>query len=330
MSIYFIRMKNSKPSILHLDQIKSCLKKVDLIPLIEEGFVAYSEGRSVVPPVGELIFEDPPGDTHIKYGYIRNQEYYTVKIASGFYNNPAIGLKASQGIMLIFSQSTGLLECILLDGGFLTDIRTVIASMITIKYLAPDEVKRVGVMGTGIQAALQLEYLCKYFKYKDIMIWGRDKEKAVDLKNKMHDLPCQIHVCKDSTELANRCDVIITTTASDSPILNYKDLRPNVHITALGSDTGHKVELDSSILERSDIVVSDSISQSHSRGEVFRARQAGCINDTEMIELGQLIANPSLGRKGGDEITVADLTGVAVQDIMIATAIYNHYLNGSE
>ena len=75
-----------------LDQIKSALEGVDLMPLIEEGFVAYSDGRSVVPPVGELVFKDPPGDVHIKYGYIQGDEYYCIKIASGFYQNEKLGL----------------------------------------------------------------------------------------------------------------------------------------------------------------------------------------------------------------------------------------------
>lgn len=84
----------------------------------------------MVPPVGELIFDDPPGDTHIKYGYIRNDAYYVIKIASGFYDNPKLGLSATNGLMLLFSQRTGELVSILLDEGHLTNIRTAAAGAV--------------------------------------------------------------------------------------------------------------------------------------------------------------------------------------------------------
>ena len=94
------------------DQIRAAVDEIDVTPLIEEGFVAYSEGRVVVPPVGELTFEDPPGDTHIKYGYIRGDDAFVIKIASGFYANPTLGLPSSSGLMLLFSQQTGQLRAL--------------------------------------------------------------------------------------------------------------------------------------------------------------------------------------------------------------------------
>ena len=94
-------------NIITLDQIKAALPSVNLMDDIEKGFVAYSHGESVVPPVGELIFQDPPGEIHIKYGYLKNDDYYVIKIASGFFDNPKHGLSPSDGMMLVFSQKTG-------------------------------------------------------------------------------------------------------------------------------------------------------------------------------------------------------------------------------
>ena len=93
--------------IINLNQIKEIIKSIDFIPEIEKGFVAYSQGNAVVPPVGELIFKKPPGDVHIKYGYIVNDDYYVIKIASGFYENPKLQLPSSNGLMLLFSQKLG-------------------------------------------------------------------------------------------------------------------------------------------------------------------------------------------------------------------------------
>jgi len=116
--------------IIPLEVIERVLKRIDVVGLMEEGFVAYSEGRAMVPPVGELIFEDPPGETHIKYGYIRGGDHYVIKIASGFYGNSEIGLPSGSGLMLLLSQKTGFLEAVLLDEGRLTDVRTAAAGAV--------------------------------------------------------------------------------------------------------------------------------------------------------------------------------------------------------
>ena len=113
--------------VVALEQIKAVLPGIDLIPLIEEGFVAYSQGRAVVPPVGELIFKDPPGDVHIKYGYIEREDYFVIKIASGFPDNEKLDLPSGSGMMLLFRQETGEPVCLLHDEAYLTDIRTAVA-----------------------------------------------------------------------------------------------------------------------------------------------------------------------------------------------------------
>lgn len=93
--------------IISLDEIKRALGTVDAVSAIKDGFISYSDGRAVIPPVGELLFREPPGEVHIKYGYIHGDEYYVIKIASGFYENPVLGLSSSNGLMLLFSQKTG-------------------------------------------------------------------------------------------------------------------------------------------------------------------------------------------------------------------------------
>ena len=146
-------------NIYTLEQIKRAVETMNFSTEIEKGFVAYSNGQVVVPPVGELIFEDPPGDTHIKYGYIKGDEYYVIKIASGFYQNVKINLPSSSGLMLVFSQKTGVLETVLLDEGFLTNVRTAVAGEIVAKYMAPEKVTTIGVFGTGTMARMQVQIL---------------------------------------------------------------------------------------------------------------------------------------------------------------------------
>ena len=311
--------------ILSLTTIKEYLLSLNLIPIIEEGFVALSSEKAVVPPVGELLFRNPPGEAHIKYGYIKNQSYFIVKIASGFYENPKSGISSSQGVMLLFSQQTGELHAILLDEGYLTGIRTAIASMITLKYLAPKKVDCLGIIGTGIQAQLQLHYLKQVCDCQNIMVWGRNKEHARLFKSKFKKSNYSVKVALSIGELTGKCNVIITTTSSTKPLLETGQIKPGTHITAIGSDTSEKTELSPTLIKKADILVSDSIAQSKARGEIYQARQNHNLDESKLIELGSLIQNPELGRTSDRQITIADLTGVAVQDIMIATAIFNRH-----
>ena len=136
-------------TVINIKDIKSIVKNIDVVAAMEEGFIEYSNGNTVVPPVGELLFEEPKGDAHIKYGYIKKDDYYVIKIASGFYENSKLGIPSSQGLMLLFDQKTGVPKGVLLDEGYLTDIRTAAAGALASKYFAPKDVKAIGIIGTS-------------------------------------------------------------------------------------------------------------------------------------------------------------------------------------
>ncbi|MCZ6778361.1 MAG: ornithine cyclodeaminase family protein, partial [Acidobacteria bacterium] len=165
-------------TVLKLDEIKRLIDTPQLIQEIETGFVLYSEGQVVVPPVGFLHFDKPPGDVHIKYGFVTGDEYYVLKMASGFYNNPKLGLSVSDGLLLVFSQKTGQLKLILLDECWLTDMRTAAAGAVAAKHLAPNNVHHIGIVGSGVQARMQLEMLRTVVDCKSCFIWGRNSTKV--------------------------------------------------------------------------------------------------------------------------------------------------------
>lgn len=304
-----------------LQEIKKALSGINLTPFIEQGFIAYSKNEVVVPPVGELIFDNPPGDTHIKYGYIKGDEIYVIKIASGFYNNPELGLSSSSGLMLVFSQKTGILQNILLDDGHLTNVRTAIAGQIATKYLAPETIKAIGVLGTGIQARMQVEYLKSVTPCREVVVWGRTPERVNEYKKYMTTRGFNVARADSPAQVASSANVIITTTPSSTPLLFAADIQPGTHITAVGSDTDKKQELDSHILARADIVIGDSISQCRERGEISKALAEGVIEEKEIIELGNYISKKPPPQRDDKTISVVDLTGVAVQDIQIAAAV---------
>ena len=311
--------------ILYKKTIKNILEQLDLVPMIEEGFMAYSQGKSIVPPVGELTFDQPPGDVHIKYGYIIGKTYYVIKIASGFWENEKYGIPNGQGMMLIFEQKTGQPRAILLDDAMLTDIRTAIAGQICAQRLS-NNIRKIGIIGTGLQARLQVEYLSKITDCKDVLVWGRNTKKMNLYKDDMKKLGFEVVLAESAKSVASECNLIITATASNEPLLNENDILNGTHITAMGSDTPGKRELGPGIIKSADLVVADSIDQCQERGEIACALRDGDITKQQIVELGDVLSGKKLGRQNEKQVTVADLTGVAVQDIQIATAVFKTFL----
>ena len=306
--------------LLLLDQIKDLIQGLDLLPQIEAGFRAYSEGRAIVPPVGEMLLDK--GEVHIKYGFIKGDPYYVIKVASGFYGNPAMGLPSGNGMMLLFNQHTGSTECILLDEGYLTNVRTAVAGAIAARYLAPKRVERIGILGGGVQARMQLSWLKGILPCRKALVWSIDKEELGPYQADMEAEGFSVETTGDVAWIAEQCQIIVTTTPSKTPLLHAGQLKKGTHITAMGSDTPEKQELDSAILRDADVVVADSISQCMERGEIFRAMQSGMLEKEKVRELGRVISGKEAARTSEDQITVADLTGVAVQDINIAAAVF--------
>jgi len=317
-------------SFISLEAIKSIIEHLNPVEAMEKAFRLYSTepGRVVVPPVGELIFDDPPGDVHIKYGFVRGNDFYIIKIASGFYGNPKFGLPSSDGLMLLFNQRTGVLESVLLDRGYLTNVRTAAAGAVAAKYLAPAVVKTVGILGAGTQARMQLEFLARVRSFDRALVWGLNREELEKYRHDMSRPGLEIELTLDAEEICRRADLIVTCTPSTRPLLKKSWIRAGIHITAVGSDTPEKQELEAGILEKASRVVVDSRFQARTRGECHHALQAGLIREDRLIELGEVVAEPSRGRVADDDITVADLTGVAIQDIFIAEAVYGAWKAG--
>ncbi|RLC04644.1 MAG: ornithine cyclodeaminase family protein [Deltaproteobacteria bacterium] len=314
---------------ISLDQIEDILKNMQIshiIDTIQEGFVAYSSGSVVVPPVGEMLFENPPGEAHIKYGYIVGDDAYVIKIASGFYENRNLGISPNAGLMLMFSQKTGRLETILLDEGCLTNVRTAAAGAVAARHLAPKAVHRIGILGAGYQGRMQLEYLKPVVPCTDVMVWGLNQEELDAYTKEMTPKGYNIQTTFRAADVANACNLIVTATPSKKALLTAEQIKPGTHITAMGSDTSDKIELDPAILLKTDIIVADSIEQSLSRGEIFQARQAGTLAENRVVELGHVITGKSSARTSDNQISVVDLTGVAIQDIQICKLISNHRL----
>jgi ornithine cyclodeaminase len=314
-------------TVLELDEIKRLIDVPQLIQEIETGFVLYSENRVVVPPVGFLNFDQPPGDVHIKYGFVTGDDFYVLKMASGFYNNAELGLPVSDGVILVFSQQTGQLKLILLDKCWLTDMRTAAAGAVAAKHLAAKSIQHIGIVGTGVQARMQLEMLRDVVDCQSCFIWGRNANKVqtmiADLKESktIRDWGLELKAATEIDELTSQCKLIVTTTPAREPLIRADQVLQGTHITAMGSDDHGKQELEAELLAKADLVVADSVSQCVDHGECFHAVKDNLIEESSILELGNVIKNPATGRTSDDQITIADLTGVAIQDIQIAKMV---------
>jgi ornithine cyclodeaminase len=176
---------------------------------------------------------------------------------------------------------------------------------------------------------MQLLYLASIIPCRDIIVWGLNQEELNAYKDDIEPHGYTVQTTLDTADVAATCNLIVMATPSKKPLLSVDQIREGTHITAMGSDTTDKQELDGRILEKADVVVADSISQCLCRGEIYKALEAGVLDKEKVVELGNVIAGKDRGRSSEEQITVADLTGVAVQDIQISKAVF-HALTRSE
>ena len=281
---------------------------------IEAAFVRLSRGEVTVPAPMDYYFPERRGEVHIKSAHVQGMKNYALKIASGFYENSRLGLQNSSGMVIVLSAETGYPQALLMDNGYLTDVRTAMAGAIAAKYLAKQRVATVGIIGVGIQARFQLEALRTVRKFERVLVYGRKQEAVKAYCTEMM-AACGVPVSPavSVSELVRLSDLVVTTTPSREPLVMAEDVHPGLHITAMGADLAGKQELQPQVLARADRIACDLESQCRRVGELQHA--AGVAH---VAELGQIISGAEPGRQNDNEITVCDLTGIGVQDAAIA------------
>ena len=296
----------------------------DLIPIIEEAFISLSKGKTVMPPIMRIDIEKFHGESDVKAAYIEGLDSFAIKIASGFFDNPKLGLPSSNGLMVLLDSETGVIKSVLLDEGYLTDTRTAIAGAIAAKYLSNEDASNLGIIGAGIQARLQLKAILLVRKINKINLWARDKVKVDEFIDSLKDLKIDINISESCKDLASSSDIIITTTPSKKPLLEFDWIKKGTHITAMGSDAEQKNELHPAMIKLCDKYIPDNQPQTTILGELHHAIKENLIPpDHKFDDLGSIIIDPSLGRKNKEDITICDLTGTGVQDTAIARYAYN-------
>jgi ornithine cyclodeaminase len=311
--------------VLNENEIRQCVSlNEEALMEVAKGFTALAKGDVTLPPILRVDIPENHGEVDVKTAYIHGLDSFAIKIAAGFFENYKLGLPTGSGMMMLINTKTGNPVAILLDNGYLTDVRTGIAGAIAAKYLAPKQVRVVGVIGSGMQARYQIRALRLVRDFSQLWVYGIVEGEVERYAEEMtQELEVEVFKAKDAETVLRKSEVVVTTTPSKEPYLRAQWLHPGLHITCMGSDSEDKQELYPDVFTRADRIVCDRKSQVFRLGELHHALEAGVItNEDVVIELGELTSGRMPGRETEDEITICDLTGVGVQDTQIARLAY--------
>ncbi|GAA5175905.1 hypothetical protein [Modicisalibacter zincidurans] len=242
---------------------------------VENAFAALGRGDVVQPPILSMAIEESNGEVDVKTAHIRGGERFAIKVSPGFFDNPKIGLPSLNGLMMVFSAKTGLVDAVLFDEGYLTAVRTALAGALASKHLSREDSRRVAVLGAGEQAELQVRALQLVRDIDTVDVWARSRESAAAYAERVRGLGLSVNVHDEVRAACEQADIIVTATPAREPILTAQDLPDGVHVTAMGSDSPDKRELDEEVMIRADAFVCDTRAQSEVNGELKAfARQA--------------------------------------------------------
>ena len=306
---------------LFRQEIEALINLPKMAKAVEEAYKAASAGKVKLPPVGHIAFPDLSADCHIKYGHLDGQANFVIKVATGFPHNAENGQPTGNGLVLVLSAITGEVCALLHDEMLLTDARTGLGGAIASRLLARKDARKFLIIGTGAQSRWQIE------SHKTLMpqlthfaLWGRNAERADQAVRNVSTI-CEVQRASDLQQAVQDADVIVTATGSTQPVIRSEWVKDGTHITAIGADAPGKQELDVELVARAECLVVDLVSQCIDHGEVSHAVRSQRIAQTRLVEIGLALENPTLGRLNDTQLTIADLTGIAAQDIAISNAV---------
>jgi ornithine cyclodeaminase len=302
--------------ILRKSDVIECISPDEVLDAVRDALVASAAGGVVAPSPMSFDFAGAHGEAHVKGAWVDGSPDWTVKLATGFYDNPSRGLPTASGLSFVSSAETGQLQAVVLDGGYLTDVRTAAAGCLAADALAPPEVEQVGIVGCGIQARVQLEYLLLRRTPERVVAYGRNPERARAYADEMGSrLGVEIVLADSVRDAVAGSQLVLTVTPSDEPLVESAAVDGEIAIVAVGSDMPGKQELDPELVERADLVVADDPAQAARVGELQHAPGAAA----RAGKLGNVLAGGAGELPAG--VRIADLTGLGAEDAAVAGVV---------
>jgi len=296
----------------------------EVIDSVEAGFTAYAKREVQMPAKKYLFF--PEGDLRVMPCYVRGREEAAVKCVNVHPKNPINNeLPTVMAIIELIDPKTGF-PLAVMDGTWVTDMRTGASAGVATKYLARPDSETLGIIGAGRQACTQLMAMDEVMKIEKAKVYCRTcSTRTKFARNATATYGFEVEAVKSPKEAVKDVDVVVTTTPSRKPLIKVDWISPGTHINAMGADAPSKQELDTNLLQKSKIVV-DSWEQAKHSGEINVPVSQGILKRNDIhAKLGEIIIGKKVGREK-DEITIFDSTGLAVQDTVTAWQIYRKVL----
>lgn len=307
--------------VVSLDEIRPLVNLGEAITAVRHALIDHAHGRATSPFPWHIELPEVDGEIHVKGAHLHGAPYVAIKISGGSYRNAARALPTSGGMVAVLDANTALLEFLLLDNGYLTDLRTAAAGAAAADALARTDIGTVTVVGTGGQARYQLAALLHVRQPRRLLICGRSSAHAEALAGWARTQHTwQVTVTTDVRAGLSATDVVITVTPATAPVIRAEWLPDGVHITAVGADAPHKRELDPKVIARADRIAVDNLTQARRLGELKHLHD-DALAALPITALGAVLAGTSTGRVNDTDITVADLTGLGVQDTAVANLV---------
>jgi alanine dehydrogenase len=313
---------------LNRNEVESLLDMEGTLKVVEEAFRQHGLKKVQMPPKLYLFFKKHNGDLRTMPAYLEEQDITGVKIVNVHPDNPKKGFPTVMALVILNLTETGAPVAIM-DGTYLTDMRTGAAGGVAVKYLARKNSKIVGFVGTGNQAKTQLLAISEVIDIEEVKATSMSEKSTLAFKDEMEKrIGCSVTPKKSIREVCD-CDILVTTTPSREPIVMNGWIAEGTHINAIGADAPGKEELDPNILKRARIVVDDIPQASHS-GEVNVPLSKKLIMEKDICcEIGEVVAGKKKARTKDSDITVFDSTGLAIQDVATADMVYQKALKAN-
>ena len=307
--------------VVPLEAIRDRIPLAMAVAAVERAFRALALDEATLPDPMVVELREADAEIHVKAAHLAGSRHIVLKVATGFYRNRARGLPSGDGMFLLLDATTGVPDLLLEEHGYLTDLRTAAAVALTLKYLAPRDVTEALLVGAGALARLVARAIVAERPIERLTLWNRTPERAQVLARELTGV-VDTRIAGALEPEVRHHRLIVTATASTSPLIRAGWVAPGTHVTSVGTGSPGKVELEPALLAQADKLVVDRLVQAERFGNLRSALAAGALQRSAVYgELGALTAGRLAGRESASEITIADLTGVGVQDAAIAQVV---------
>jgi alanine dehydrogenase len=309
--------------VLSETQVRSLIDIDELIAALEQAHVQYSTGKAVMPVRLVVPLPQIQGRITSMPGFLSDDRALGMKVVTYFQDNPKRNLPAILGSILLFSSDTGKLIAVM-DGSYITAIRTACVSAVATKALANPETPVLGILGAGVQARSHIQALSRVRKITRVKIYSPSGSSAAAIKKDLEPKTgLAIEVVANPDEALRGADLVVTASTAKTPIVKAAALKPGVHINAVGSHRPDMREIDGDTVARAKVVIDSREAIMAECGDILLAIKEKLIGSDHIYgEIGEVLAGSKAGRSSADEITLYKSVGIAIQDVAAANLVY--------